>query len=277
MPYQHHEATYAVGPAFLWQPLRPEPTYNHPLMRDFWTGWACEAYFEQHSGAAGLTRHLVGKVLTLWGFFVGVSLTPLVGGLWCALRKRWARFALLTCGLLLAALLLESGVMPHYGAPATGLGFCLLTCSLRHTSRWRWRGVAAGRVLASGVVASCVFAAVASVIVAGRMVDPREWFRQRQRIAARLADTPGRHLVVVRYGPGHSAHQEWVYNEADLDGARVVWAREMGPAQDGRLLEYFRDRVVWLLEADAAPPRLVPYPSGSPAGAGARADRSGGH
>jgi hypothetical protein len=50
-----------------------------------------------------------------------------------------------------------------------------------------------------------------------------------------------------------------VYNEADIDGARVVWAREMGPAEDAALLGHFSDRRVWRVDADAEPPHLDPY------------------
>jgi hypothetical protein len=70
----------------------------------------------------------------------------------------------------------------------------------------------------------------------------------------------GRHLVIVRYTDQHNPHQEWVYNEADIDGARVVWAREMDRSRNRRLVEYFSGRMVWLLEPDGRSPALSPYP-----------------
>jgi hypothetical protein len=66
-------------------------------------------------------------------------------------------------------------------------------------------------------------------------------------------------IIGGQFGPIHPTFCEWVYNRADIDGAKVVWAREMGPAQNAELLSYFRDRKAWLLEADATPPKLVPY------------------
>ena len=66
-------------------------------------------------------------------------------------------------------------------------------------------------------------------------------------------------LVIVRYDARHNPHHEWVYNGANIDGTRVVWARELDPAADRKLLSYFSDRNHWLLMADEVPPRLLPY------------------
>ena len=88
---------------------------------------------------------------------------------------------------------------------------------------------------------------------------PNEFASRRTELARRLQTSPGRHLVVVRYGPNSSIHHDWVYNEADIDAARIVWARSMGPAANRRLIEYFLDRHVWRLMADEEPAQLAPY------------------
>ena len=75
-----------------------------------------------------------------------------------------------------------------------------------------------------------------------------------------LADLPGQQLVIVRYSPRHIFQEEWVYNEADIDAARIVWARDLGRQQNEEALRYYPGRTAWLLEPDAQPPSLTPYP-----------------
>jgi hypothetical protein len=81
----------------------------------------------------------------------------------------------------------------------------------------------------------------------------------RIRINRELAGTAGRKLVFVRYGPQHILH-EWIHNAANIDSADVVWAADLGNAEDQKLRVYYPTRSAWLVEPDARPPRLMPYP-----------------
>ena len=83
--------------------------------------------------------------------------------------------------------------------------------------------------------------------------------RGRIAITQLLDAAPGRQLVFVRYSPQHQ-FEEWVHNAADIDRARIVWARDLGAGENQKLLRYYPDRTAWLLEPDARPPRLQPYP-----------------
>jgi len=49
---------------------------------------------------------------------------------------------------------------------------------------------------------------------------------QRAGILAQLERSDGRHLVIVRYPANHDVHDEWVYNRAEIDGAKVRLAAE---------------------------------------------------
>jgi hypothetical protein len=80
----------------------------------------------------------------------------------------------------------------------------------------------------------------------------------RIAIKQQLASAPGKQLVFVRYWPQHQ-FAEWVHNAAEIDGSRVVWARDLGPEENQQLLQYYPDRTAWLLEPDARPPLLTPY------------------
>jgi len=75
---------------------------------------------------------------------------------------------------------------------------------------------------------------------------------------------PGKLLVFVRYSPRHIFQDEWVYNRAAFDRARVVWARDLGDTENRQLLEYYADRTALLLQPDARPPLVEPYRPQSP-------------
>jgi len=82
---------------------------------------------------------------------------------------------------------------------------------------------------------------------------------RRAAIDRQLAQSSGQQLVFVRYWPQHIFQDEWVYNAADIDHARVVWARDLGSSEDQKLMRYYPGRSAWLLEPDAMPPKLTRY------------------
>jgi hypothetical protein len=74
-----------------------------------------------------------------------------------------------------------------------------------------------------------------------------------------LENLPGKQLAIVRYCPAHIPIDEWVYNAPDIDGSKVIWAREMDDAENLELIRYYKDRKVWLVEPDSDPRKITPY------------------
>ena len=88
--------------------------------------------------------------------------------------------------------------------------------------------------------------------------------QKRIEVANDVAAIKGKLLIFVRYLPGHIFQQEWVYNAADIDASRVVWARDLGEPGNRKLRQYYPDRKVLLLEPDTQPPTLTPYVAEAP-------------
>lgn len=264
MPYEVNRQTYAVAPYFLWGKPRPIPVYDHAVMRDFYVGLELPSY------QAGLTpfgflNHLLHKFYSLWMFYVGPAFTIPFFFLPSLFRDRRMRFLFLLATAVVFSVLVETWTSPHYIAAATGLFFLLLVQCLRHLNYWRWRGrsVGAGIVLAVPIV--CLTMIVLRIFAAEvRAPIEHSWTHDnidRSDILRELEVMPGKQLAIIRYSSSHSPHSEWVYNRADIDAAKVVWARDTGDEQNQDLLRYFQGRRIWLIDADEVPPRIEPCPS----------------
>ena len=193
-------------------------------------------------------------------FYLPIILTvPLLMLPWM-LRRRGICLALVTCGIVVAVSVFVSRAWPHYTAPMTGLVFLLVAQGMRHLYHWRWNRKPILRPLFWAISAIYV-ASLALLLVQYQPEIWRMWSLERARLLYNLEHDRNHHLVIVRYRPDHRGNHEWVYNKADIDGARVVWAREMDPDHNRQLLHYFKDRRIWLLDPDAEPPILQPYPS----------------
>jgi hypothetical protein len=263
MTYQVNRAMYSQAPYFLWQSPRPEPAYRHPIMREFYEREF--QVFQQSRTLSGFIHKLGEKIGTSWGFYLGPVLSIPVLLLPWTFRDRHMRFPLFAGALFLLGILLETWASPHYLAAATGLLYLVLMQCMRHLRLWRWREQPLGAATVRAIPLICVAMIVlrVSAVASGAQIEP-DWPRgnlARAAILRKLENSPGKHLVIVSYEPDHDLDMEWVYNAADIDSAKVVWAREMSLQDNAELLRYFSDRKVWSLNADQSPPTIKPWPS----------------
>jgi hypothetical protein len=258
MPYQVNRDTYATAPYFLWESPRPEPIYHYTVMRDLYRRELAD--FEDFRTLTGALRRAWIKFVESWKYYCGpLFVIPFLAFPWIV-RDRKMRFPLMAAGFFLLGLSVETWTMPHYVAPATGLFYLLLMQCMRHLRLWRWHRRPVGIALVRAIpIIACTMVLLRVAAVLAHTPIEADWPRgnlDRVAITRQLQAMPGRHLVIVSYSPDHDLYSEWVYNRADIDGAKIVWAREMTSEQDSQLVQYFHDRQVWHLNADQSPPKL---------------------
>ena len=271
-PYLVDVATYFQEPQFIFQSLPPAKQYHHAVLQQFYGGYHVQMFL---AAKYSLFTSVLGKSLYLWIFFVGPALTLpfciLAGILPYGISPHQlghkTLFFLSIIGISFGGLLLLPYLNPHYAAPMACVTYALILRAMRRIRIWdrneRCRGIACVRTMV--VVCVLVFAAsavgLAVKIPRQRLFpyDPSGPNIARANMIQQLNRQNGKHLIIVHYGREHNGHEEWVYNDADIDSSKVVWAREMGMSEDQHLIEYFKDRRVWFLDADQNPPQLTNY------------------
>jgi hypothetical protein len=261
MPQQVNRETYAMAPYFYWQAAHPEPAYHHKVIRDFYNQLELQE-FDQAQKMTGVLRQTATKIGVIWVFFFSPLLTLPLFWLSRVLRERRIRLLMITGGAGFAGSALVIFFHNHYVAPIVPVIVALAVQCLRHMRLYSLEGRPIGLFLVRATAVMCILIIPVRVHVLTAAPVPGTYEAVgpgRAALEVQLRSLRGAQLVLVRYGPHHD-QAEWVYNEADIDRQKVVWARDMGAAQNEQLLRYYNDRRVWLLEADEVPPKLTPYP-----------------
>ena len=270
-PYVVNTTAYRPVPFFPWQSIGIVPTYQHSALRTYYLGWAMNQYdlARQH-----VVITLLFKAFKFWFFFLGpLSTLPLFAA--CFVLPYGISFGdlshrtqalLVICGLVFLAAALPVCFEPHYIAPITCVFYALILIALQRVRRWRVRNRPVGIALTRAVPI------IAVLMLFVRVMTPSDatatlatWYSPvvlrtyRSELASKLEHKPGLQLAIVRYRSNHIPADEWVYNRADVDHSKIVWARDMGAAQNEELIRYFKDRQVWLVEPDQSPPEIAPY------------------
>jgi hypothetical protein len=253
-PYQLSQRLYGVPHAFLWQKEIPQPASLTPQQQRVYL------FQQSHYRAARSLVHrwplLAGDFKKIWALYLGYPLSiPLLIGLLATDRR--TRLLQLFLGISIAWSMLYPRILPNYLAAVTGLFIALAAYGLVRMARWRPRGQPWGAALAMGLCLASILSGV-RVLYAWYLFGGPEAPKPPASIARQLEADSRSHLVFVRYGPDHNLHHEWVYNRADIDHAKVVWANDLGDERNRQLIQFLAGRQVWLVEPDNGA-RLEPY------------------
>lgn len=281
----HVLATYQQGgvPPFAWQKVNPARPFRYPYFEKLYKEFTLARYnlAQTYTGRAAIAWFALEQ---FWSFYFGfVFLFPFLVA-WMAAPygfslkdiKPGTRFLVLACAITLAGEALPIWYNVHYSAELACALLALVLTALRYIRAWEWRGRPVGRSITRAVPSICILLLATRMAAGPFKLHLTELWPQsglpiwcttspknprRAAVLRKLRQQPGRQLVIVRYSPDHDIYfNEWVYNRADLDSAKVIWAHDMGPEKNKELIDYFKDRRVWLVYADDNPPKLEPYP-----------------
>jgi hypothetical protein len=260
LPYLVSQSQYGVPAAFTFQ---PNPVPKRMLTPEQQLAWEVEKDAHDHPVSWP-------ERLSTLRFFL---LPPLFAVLPFALTRRWL-WAFAVIVVFFAGTAFYPFFYAHYIAAVTCVFLLLAVSGLERVSKIRLRGFDVGAEAAMAILILCAAHFIfwyglhltgnPAIFSATSNYNTTDYINYgdaegRIMVASRLAAESGTHLVFVRYSQAHTV-REWVHNAADIDHSRVVWALDLGPAEDRQLRQYYPGRKVWLLEADTQPPGLTLFP-----------------
>lgn len=266
-PYAVNQSTYGWPMALPWfHP--PEPAFRHEELRRYYEYE--KQVHDRNASLFGALKYSTTKAEEIWRFYFGPALSiPLVmlGALW---RGGRLRLLLLMAGLTVLIALVETGNSPHYSASATVCFLGIEVECLRLLQQYIYKGRPVGPQLSAAVPVIMVLIVAVRIGLGAfhlpytQRVNYQSWCcvkssrEDKAQISARLEKIPGQHLVLVKPKSDPDNLFQWIYNSADIDGSKIVWARDMGQQGNEALLHYFHGRKVWLLDPNVEPARIIP-------------------
>jgi hypothetical protein len=252
LPYRLEQKVDGFPQSLAWQPAVPAPKFRFAAMRDM--------YFWQLRFKETPLRERVGvEAERTWDFFLTpwfslpllLSLlsirNPMVGAAWA---------------LLLSALgvsLLYPFFFNYYLAAYSCVFAFLIVTGLMVLYDWSPRGWRAGPPVALFIILGGMMNLPLGLIPLGRILrnEAPGAAKSRWSIQNQLKGKHGMHVVFVRYGANRDFQFEWVYNDANIDAAPVVWCRSMGPAEDSEVMRYYSNRTFWIVDIEGENPTVA--------------------
>ena len=141
---------------------------------------------------------------------------------------------------LAAGMVIQIFLIPHYLAPFTVVFYAIGLQAMRHLRVWKAEGRPVGLALVRMTFPLCLLLAVVRLFSGPLHLNVSEWpasnwswtwygpdrfGAERAQIESRLDHLPEKQLVIVDSGNKRNGLDQWVYNSADIDNSKVIWAR----------------------------------------------------
>jgi hypothetical protein len=244
-PYLRHDQSYGHTPHFFFQDLRPPKQYSN-LQFDRQYGQWEPTYWERQQTFVGWLREIGRKNWRLGrGFFQPlILLVPLIMLPHTLRRHRWMQLALaMLIFFIIGTWGITWNVLLHYAAPAAPLALVLLVSCM---SEMAGRG-GVWRITLQVTLALFLLSIWPTFSFIHELQTKGPQMSRAKVVNTILQGYPNdKHLFVIHNLP--DLYTEWVYNGADIDSQRIVWARDLGPEKLPRLLSYYKNRRAWMID-----------------------------
>lgn len=274
LPYTLDRSQYARCPYFIWQHELRDHVYRSGLLRNFYIE-ELKPFNMLHDHRFGLPLLWINKLTLGLYFFAGFALLPPLLGMFKAIRDRKIRPLIVCIAFLIAGEAIGVYFFSYYAAAFTAAIYALGLQAARHLRQWKPDGAPVGSALLRTSIALCASLALVRLFSVPlhsevpswpTLADSRTWSgpdpslgASRAQVKTQLEHAAGQSLVIVRYAPGHEPTNDWIANAADIDRSKVIWGRDLGPAENAALIRHYPGRTVWLVEPDASPVKIIPY------------------
>ncbi len=272
LPYFLSQYQYGVPTSLT---IQPNPVPHVPLTREQELDYKAQRSFHGE-GPDTITKFLLRLEyrVRFYRFFFLPPLYLAFGIFLATIRKWTVLWIVLTLTFFALGSNLFPYLYPRYIAAVTCLFVLASVTGLQKLATLHIRGWPAGQHAAGLILFVC--AATFCLWYGAHLFEKNDLAAQIEQyetwdainhsdpgrhilVDRELQRFPGKQLVFVRYWPNHIFQDEWVYNAADIDSSRIVWARDLGSTENEKLHRYYPDRTIWLLEPDARPPTLSRY------------------
>ncbi len=267
LPYMEYTEQYDYAPFFLFQKMGKPKDYDNIAFEISYADFET-TYRQKTNSALSIIRIILVRIIL---FYLDFLLSPILlfFFVWSLVNKnsdkRWVYLKILLLFFTIV-MVLPIYFFPHYAALSYGLFIILILGAVREMWYSENR-----QIIKRLVVLSIPVCLLTGVILLGTVSASKSNFanvtgQQRAEIEAKLRSEDGKHLIFVdpylplSQIPEFGNASVYVYNEADIDNSKIVWAHQLNPVDDARLVDYLDGRKVWLLKLDTdEKPQLSPY------------------